>query len=454
MADPIPIADTNSIPITDSPVAPTLPRATSFSKLNATAPEFVPSPRGSDSMIVITPAPASVQIQNVQIQQQHNQEQKRGQRNHPGKKHKNQNQMSGGGGGEEDGAGRAKAGSDEDHRGSSSAGLTEEAAQKIINQVEFYFSDVNLATTDHLIRFIHKNPDGFVPISVVASFKKIKALISTDSQLAAVLRNSKKLVVSDDGRKVKRLYPLTASDMEELQARIIIAENLPEDHCHQKLMKIFSSVGSVKSIRTCQSQPLNNGGPAVSRPLKQDNMLYSNKLHAFVEYDSVELAEKAVVELNEEGNWRNGLRVRLILKRKSKSVLARGKKVVKEGEETCEEDGTPLSEQSQGEKHAEDSSRQPDFHSHENLGEDQVVEKEGGQKKNRNRGRGARGRGRGHQHPYNHGGAHIGTLGNNSSNMEPASGIIKHHHPPGPRMPDGTRGFSMGRGKPLLVNTA
>lgn len=33
-----------------------------------------------------------------------------------------------------------------------------------------------------------------VPISVVASFKKIKALISSHSQLAAVLRNSSKLV--------------------------------------------------------------------------------------------------------------------------------------------------------------------------------------------------------------------------------------------------------------------
>jgi hypothetical protein len=27
--------------------------------------------------------------------------------------------------------------------------------------VEFYFSDVNLATTDHLMRFITKDPDGF-----------------------------------------------------------------------------------------------------------------------------------------------------------------------------------------------------------------------------------------------------------------------------------------------------
>lgn len=28
-------------------------------------------------------------------------------------------------------------------------------------QVEYYFSDINLATTDHLMRFITKDPEGF-----------------------------------------------------------------------------------------------------------------------------------------------------------------------------------------------------------------------------------------------------------------------------------------------------
>ncbi|RVW69042.1 La-related protein 6B [Vitis vinifera] len=187
--------------------------------------------------------------------------------------------------------------------------------QQYLEQVEYYFSDVNLATTEHLMRFINKDPEGYVPISVVASFKKIKALVSSHSQLATVLRNSTKLVVSEDGKKVRRLHPLTESDMEELQSRIVVAENLPEDHCHQNLMKIFSAVGSVKTIRTCQPQTSNGGASSAARSSKTDNMLFSNKLHAFVEYESIELAEKAVVELNDEGNWRSGLRVRLMHRR-------------------------------------------------------------------------------------------------------------------------------------------
>ncbi|KAJ8433882.1 hypothetical protein Cgig2_021265 [Carnegiea gigantea] len=336
--------------------------------------------------------------------------------------------------------------------------------QMIGEYVEYYFSDVNLATTDHLIRFINKDPEGYVPISVVASFKKIKALISSNSQLASVLRNSTKLVVSEDGKKVKRLNPLT--DMDELQARIIVAENLPEDHCHQNLMKIFSAVGSVKSIRTCQPQPSNNGASATPRPPKTEN-LYSNKLHAFVEYESVELAEKAVAELNDEDDWRSGLRVRLLLKRGSKPAPTRGKKAVSEADLTCEEEDASTSEQNQNEKQSEDPSGQSDVQSHDH-GEEPNLDKEGGQKKGRNRGRG-KGRGRGqhqnqnqhqnqhlHQHPHHH--HHHQTNKGNHVGAPPAAnaghGEQPKQQPPGPRMPDGTRGFSMGRGKPLTVNTA
>jgi La-related protein 7 len=76
-------------------------------------------------------------------------------------------------------------------------------------------------------------------------------------------------------------------------------------------MKLFSTVGSVKTIRTCYPQTPNGTGPVTNRSAKLD-MLFANKLHAFVEYDTVEDAEKAIVELNDERNWRNGLRVRLL----------------------------------------------------------------------------------------------------------------------------------------------
>nr|AGT16157.1 hypothetical protein SHCRBa_167_G07_R_10 [Saccharum hybrid cultivar R570] len=190
-------------------------------------------------------------------------------------------------------------------------GSFDDPVRKIRKQVEYYFSDINLATTEHLMRFISKDPEGYVPISVVAGFKKIKALVQSNSMLASALRTSSKLVVSDDGTRVKREQPFTESDLEELQARIVVAENLPDDHCYQNLMRLFSAVGSVKTIRTCYPQTPNGTGPATNRSAKLD-MLFANKLHAFVEYDTIEDAARAIVELNDERNWRSGLRVRLL----------------------------------------------------------------------------------------------------------------------------------------------
>ncbi|KAJ6734029.1 LA-RELATED PROTEIN 6B-LIKE [Salix koriyanagi] len=259
---------------------------------------------------------------------------------------------------------------------------SDDAVNKLLNQVEYYFSDLNLATTDHLMRFITKDPEGYVPISVVASFKKVKAAINSNSQLATILRNSTKLVVSDDGKKVRRQHPLTDSEVEELQSRIVVAENLPEDHCHQNLMKIFSAVGSVKTIRTCPPQTSGGGGSSASRSAKADGMHFSNKLHAFVEYETVEIAEKAVAELNDEGNWRSGLRVRLMLSQ------ARGKKG-NDGQGPSEEDEVSASEQITNVKRTEDVSQQHDAHLHEHSqGEDHVNDKEGAQRKGRNRGEG------------------------------------------------------------------
>ncbi|KAJ4751381.1 hypothetical protein LUZ62_085786 [Rhynchospora pubera] len=344
--------------------------------------------------------------------------------------------------------------------------MSDEVIQKITKQVEYYFSDINLATTEHLMRFISKDPEGYVPINIIAAFKKIKALIQTNSQLATALRASSKLVVSDDGKKVKRLQPFTEADMEELQSRIVVAENLPEDHCYQNLMKVFSAVGSVKTIRTCYPQTSNGTTPATNRSAKLD-MLFANKLHAFVEYETLEDAEKAITELNDERNWRSGLRVRLL----QGCIKSGGMKGKKDGEE---EDGStssnpPSNEKSPNPLLIDESSPTSPEASHDNAMEEGSNEKDlgnGGRRGKGVRGRGgksSRGRGHGshtthHHHHHNNNNNHnhrAGTsnspasppLTQTSTHAEQAVGATKQ--PPGPRMPDGTRGFTMGRGKPL-----
>ncbi|EHA8591906.1 putative La-related protein [Cocos nucifera] len=91
------------------------------------------------------------------------------------------------------------------------------------------------------------------------------------------------------------------------------------------------------------------------------------------------------------------------------------------------------------------------------VGQENFNDQDGMARRGKGRGRGGRGRGRAQYHHSNNrnGGHAIAT--------PPSSHLIIHadqqpavggKQPPGPRMPDGTRGFTMGRGKPLSpINT-
>ncbi|KAK8966069.1 hypothetical protein KSP40_PGU016323 [Platanthera guangdongensis] len=333
--------------------------------------------------------------------------------------------------------------------------LSEDAVQKITKQVEYYFSDANLATTEHLMRFISKDPDGFVPISVVASFKKIKALVHNNLLLANALKTSSKLIISEDGKKVRRTLPFTESDVEELQSRIVVAENLPEDHSYQNLMKIFSAAGSVKTIRTCYPQTPNGTTAPTNRSSKLD-MLFCNKLHAFVEYETVEDAERAAAEVNKEKSWRSGLRLRLLNKCMGKHGSSRGRKGGTEVDGAVEEDEVYPTNHSNDKQQEDAASHQVEAPFELLQGEEVSNDREGGARRGRARGRG-RGRGRGqyqHQNNNHHrgggGGGHpIGTPPSNHPNHFEQTPAAAPKQPLGPRMPDGTRGFTMGRGKPI-----
>uniref|UniRef100_A0A6N2M838 RRM domain-containing protein n=1 Tax=Salix viminalis TaxID=40686 RepID=A0A6N2M838_SALVM len=94
-----------------------------------------------------------------------------------------------------------------------------------------------------------------------------------------------------NGNKVERKIPFTDKHREELQSRIVVVENLPDDHSHQNVQKIFSVVGSAKTIRICHPQESNS-----SR--SKNDFFVTNKLHALVELETRVIAEKAVCQCN------------------------------------------------------------------------------------------------------------------------------------------------------------
>lgn len=70
-------------------------------------------------------------------------------------------------------------------------------------------------------------------------------------------------------------------------------------------------------------------------------------------------------------------------------------------------------------------------------------------KKEQARGRG-KGRGRGQYHHNNPRNGYIGTPPSTNSIPNEQTTLVRKQ-PPGPRMPDGTKGFAMGRGKAVII---
>ncbi|KAI5331962.1 hypothetical protein L3X38_022089 [Prunus dulcis] len=318
---------------------------------------------------------------------------------------------------------------DDPDQSSGTGGLSNDLKQKIIKQVEYYFSDENLPSDKHMLSLIKKNKEGFVPISVIASFRKMKKLIRNNSLIAAALRESSLLVVSSNGKKLKRLHPLPLPENRDAKCTVLV-ENLPEDHSVENLKKIFGEAGNIKDV--CILDP--HAIEASTKGSKAEKLI-SNKLHALVEYDTVEAADKAVTTLNNEEDWRNGMRVKHL---KQMGKYGQRKQAWR-GFDSEKSSGNRTSDQTGGEENQNASEHHNDTRTPDDEDGERVPKEKNG---HRGRNRGQSGR---QKYRVTNGFGH----GTSSANH----GIEPSKPPPGPRMPDGTRGFTMGRGRTLGANS-
>ncbi|KAH6813384.1 hypothetical protein C2S51_022402, partial [Perilla frutescens var. frutescens] len=100
--------------------------------------------------------------------------------------------------------------------------LSEDLKLKIIKQAEYMFSDMSMLANEALVKHVNKDPEGYVPINFVSTLKKLKSLNVNNQMVAQALRTSSKLIVSSDGKKVKRKHSFTEKEKEELQLRTVI----------------------------------------------------------------------------------------------------------------------------------------------------------------------------------------------------------------------------------------
>ncbi|KAI3800689.1 hypothetical protein L1987_28783 [Smallanthus sonchifolius] len=309
--------------------------------------------------------------------------------------------------------------------------LTDELREKIIKQVEYYLSDENLRTDKFLLKCLAKDEEGYIPVAIIATFKKMKKLTHHKLLIVAALKESSLLTLSSNEKKVKRIhpFPLTEASISYLavldpELCTVLVENLPEDHTIENMKKIFCHAGIIKKITVHEENATKD-----TRKCSIEEKLLSGKLYAAVEYETVEAAEKAVATLNNEHDWRHGMRVKLLKRRVKNTQKKKGHDSEKKNNAHVDSPGDK--ENYQSSEHHDDT---PDEEHASHNGEHQSKDKNGNRRPSR--------RSRIHKH-------HQGPTGMGHGTTIHNHGAEVSKPPPGPRMPDGTRGFTMGRGRAL-----
>ncbi|KAI8141199.1 hypothetical protein BJV82DRAFT_619668 [Fennellomyces sp. T-0311] len=97
---------------------------------------------------------------------------------------------------------------------------------KIRKQVEFYFSDSNFPFDKYLYLLSKKNSEGWIPLSTIASFKKMKMLTEDQEKVVAALRAEKSdlFELNEAGNEIRRTKPLLEQNFVE---RSIYAKGFP-----------------------------------------------------------------------------------------------------------------------------------------------------------------------------------------------------------------------------------
>lgn len=151
---------------------------------------------------------------------------------------------------------------------------------EVKKQVEFWFSDVNLHKDRFMKNIIEQSRDGYVDISVLTSFNRMKKLTKDVKLIARALKNSAIVEVNLQGTHVRRKDPLGESP-KDVDNRTVYVELLPKSVTHVWLERVFSKCGNVVYVSIPRYR--STGHP---------------KGFAFVEFETEEQARKAIEMLN------------------------------------------------------------------------------------------------------------------------------------------------------------
>ncbi|NWQ72970.1 LARP7 protein, partial [Columbina picui] len=150
----------------------------------------------------------------------------------------------------------------------------------IAKQVDFWFGDVNLHKDRFLREQIEKSRDGYVDISLLVSFNKMKKLTTDGKLIARAVKSSSVVELDLEGTRIRRRQPL-GEKPKDVDSRTVYVELLPKNVNHSWIERVFGKCGNVVYVSIPRYR--STGHP---------------KGFAFVEFETKEQAEKAIEFLN------------------------------------------------------------------------------------------------------------------------------------------------------------
>ncbi|XP_054999433.1 la-related protein 7 [Sorex araneus] len=150
----------------------------------------------------------------------------------------------------------------------------------IAKQVDFWFGDANLHKDRFLREQIEKSRDGYVDISLLVSFNKMKKLTTDGKLIARALKSSAVVELDLEGTRIRRKKPLGERPKDE-DERTVYVELLPKNVNHSWIERVFGKCGNVVYVSIPHYK--STGDP---------------KGFAFVEFETKEQAAKAIEFLN------------------------------------------------------------------------------------------------------------------------------------------------------------
>jgi len=177
---------------------------------------------------------------------------------------------------------------------------SEETTEKIVNLLDFYFSNENLLKDKFLLKHVKRNRLGYVSVKLLTSFKKIKSLSKSDWKLTAFcISKSKKLQLNKSGTKVRRLELLPDIDIPTTSIKTILFK--PEENNEQLSLddlstrfKQFGRLTTVRIVDPCKEVPLDLRNHVIKHPELGVNMC------VVVEYHNTSDAQTAFKNLSKE----------------------------------------------------------------------------------------------------------------------------------------------------------